>query len=257
MQSPIHTHLRILFLIPIVFVLPNLGFLADFASAQPLPIIFKSAIRSSARTFGLLMPLIILDVICGIGRIAASSRCVWAFARDGAMPGAKGLMKINWKLGISLNSKLLSLIVYILLDLIYFGSSAACNAFSCVEVLTLNASYTTPTAINLLTKRKQVHECKFSLGTFGILCQYCGAWSILTIPLFCMPLRLSIEVVRVNYASVVFAAVCVVSSGWYWARGCKSYTRPPAPGLRRESHGNSLSFVSRIFICFGTEHHDA
>lgn len=163
----INTLAGLLFLIPIVFVLPNLRFLANFAAAQPVPVIIKSAVGSSAGAFGLLLPLIILGIICGIGCITASSRCVWAFARDGAMPGAKRLMIINRKLDVPLNAMLLSLVIHILLGLIYFGSSAAFNAFSGVGVLTLNASYATPIAINLLTKRKQVQGCKFPLGAFG------------------------------------------------------------------------------------------
>ncbi|KAM5385702.1 hypothetical protein ACJZ2D_000901 [Fusarium nematophilum] len=191
----INTFAGLLFLIPIVFVLPDLKFLADLASAQPVPPTIKLAVGSSAGAFGLLIPLIVLGIICGIGCITASSRCVWAFARDGAMPGAKWWTKVNRRLDVPFNAMMLSMVIHLLLGLIYFGSTAAFNAFSGVGVLTLNASYATPVAINLLTKRKQVKSAKFSLGAFGYVANAVAVgWSVLAIPLFCMPLRLPVTV---------------------------------------------------------------
>ncbi|KAJ4178002.1 hypothetical protein NW755_013489 [Fusarium falciforme] len=227
----INTFAGLLFLIPVVFVLPDLEFLADLASAQPVPPTIKSAMGSSAGAFGLLIPLIVLGIICGIGCITASSRCVWAFARDGAMPGAKWLMRVNTRLDVPLNAMMLSMVIHLLLGLIYFGSSAAFNAFSGVGVLTLNASYATPVAINLLTKRKQIKGAKFPLGAFGYFANAVAVgWSVLAIPLFCMPLRLPVTVTSVNYAPVVFAAACVISGAWYWVWGYKNYTGPPTRG---------------------------
>lgn len=163
----VNTFAGLLFLIPITFILPDLKELADLASAQPIPPTIKSAVGSSAVAFCLLIPIIVLGIICGIGCITASSRCVWAFARDGAMPGSNWWVRINKKLNVPLNAMMLSMIIHILLGLIYFGSSAAFNAFANVGVLTLNAGYAMPVAINVLTKRKQVKHAKFSLGRFG------------------------------------------------------------------------------------------
>ncbi|KAJ9415950.1 amino acid/polyamine transporter I [Fusarium oxysporum] len=224
----INTVAGMLFLIPITFILPDLKYLADLASAQPIPPTIKAAVGSSGGAFALLTPIIVLGIICGIGCITASSRCIWAFARDGAMPGSKWWVIVNKRLDVPLNAMMLSMVIQLLLGLIYFGSSAAFNAFANVGVLTLNAAYATPVAINLLTKRRQIKNAKFPLGKLGYLANFVAvAWSILAIPLFCMPLRLPVTVVSVNYASVVFAASCLVSGVWYWVWGHKNYTGPP------------------------------
>ncbi|KAF5266821.1 hypothetical protein FOXYS1_2311 [Fusarium oxysporum] len=224
----INTVAGMLFLIPITFILPDLKYLADLASAQPIPPTIKAAVGSSGGAFALLIPIIVLGIICGIGCITASSRCIWAFARDGAMPGSKWWVIVNKRLDVPLNAMMLSMVIQLLLGLIYFGSSAAFNAFANVGVLTLNAAYATPVVINLLTKRRQVKNAKFPLGKLGYLANFVAvAWSILAIPLFCMPLRLPVTVVSVNYASVVFAASCLVSGVWYWVWGHKNYTGPP------------------------------
>lgn len=160
----------LLFLIPLVFVLPDIQELINLASGQPVPTIIKSAVGSSGGAFGLLVPLMVLAILCGIGCTTASSRCTWAFARDGAIPGSKLWMKVNHKLDVPLNAMMLSMVVQIILALINFGSSAAFNAFSGVGVICLTASYATPIAISLFSGRKQVRTGKFYLGPIGIFC---------------------------------------------------------------------------------------
>lgn len=166
----INTFAGLLFLIPIVFVLPDIPGLLSLASGQPVPAIIKDAIGSSGGAFGLLVPLMVLAVICGIGCTTAASRCTWAFARDGAIPGSKWWSKVNPKLDVPLNAMMLSMAVQIILGVIYFGSSAAFNAFSGVGVICLTASYAVPIAISLFTGRKQVRTGNFYLGPVGYFC---------------------------------------------------------------------------------------
>lgn len=163
----INTIAGLLFLVPLCFVLPDIKMLVALASAQPVPPILKSAIGNSGGAFGLLIPLMVLAIICGIGCTTASSRSAWAFARDGAIPGAKLWMKVNRSLDVPVNAMMLCMAVEIILGLIYFGSSAAFNAFSGVGVICLTASYACPIAINLFAGRKAVQNAKFSLGKFG------------------------------------------------------------------------------------------
>ncbi|KAG0152898.1 hypothetical protein PDIDSM_1857 [Penicillium digitatum] len=80
----------LLSLIPVCFVLPDLTYLVNLASGQPTPAIFKAAIGNSAGTFCLLIPLLVLGIICGVGCVTATSRCTWAFARDGGIPARPG-----------------------------------------------------------------------------------------------------------------------------------------------------------------------
>jgi amino acid permease (GABA permease) len=222
----INTFAGLLFVIPLMFVLPDMQQVV--LSAQPVPFIIKSAVGSSGGAFGLLFPLIILAIICGIGCTTASSRCTWAFARDGAIPGAKWWSKVNTSLDVPLNAMMLCMVVEIILGILYFGSSAAFNAFSGVGVICLTASYATPIAISLFTGRKQVKTGKFYLGKFGAVANWIAlGWSLLAMPLFCMPSALPVTPETVNYAPVVFVFACLVSGIWYWAWGHKNYAGPP------------------------------
>jgi amino acid transporter len=162
----------IVFLIPIAFVLPDVAELAALASGQPVPPIFKSATGSSAGAFCLLIPLLMLGIICGMGCVTAASRCVWAFARDGAIPGSQWFKKVNRRFdNVPVNAMLLCMVVELLLGLIYFGSTAAYNAFSGVGVIFLTVSYACPVAVSLiLRRRKDIKNCSFDLGALGVFC---------------------------------------------------------------------------------------
>lgn len=166
----LNTLAGLLFLIPMVVVLPDLTQLVDAASSQPVPVILKSAVGNAGGTFALLIPLIVLALLCGIGCTTATSRCVWAFARDGAMPGSYLWDKVNGSLNTPFNAMMLSMVVQIALGLIYFGSATAFNAFSSAGVIFLTVSYGVPIAASLLSGRKQVQTASFNLGAGGVFC---------------------------------------------------------------------------------------
>ncbi|KAL1641951.1 hypothetical protein SLS58_005787 [Diplodia intermedia] len=224
----LNTFAGLLFMLPLLFVMPDLTELINLASGQPVPAILKAAVGNDAGAFILTIPLFVLALICGIGCTTATSRCTWAFARDGAIPGSKWWKQVNHKLDVPLNAMMLTMVVEIILGAIYFGSTAAFNAFSGVGVICLTASYAVPIAISLITGRGQVAEGSFYLGKLGVFCNVVSlCWSLLAIPLFCMPTTIPVAAETMNYASVVFFAFVMMSLGWYVAWGHRNYQGPP------------------------------
>lgn len=160
----------LLFLIPLVFVLPNTKELIALQSGQPVPSIMKSAIGNSTGAFLLLLPLMVLALLCGIGCTTAVSRSIWAFARDGGIPWSKHWRLVNKTLDVPFNAMMLGMAVEIALGLIYFGSTTAFNAFSGVGVITLTVSYACPIAVSFLGGRKHIKNGDFNLGRLGYFC---------------------------------------------------------------------------------------
>jgi amino acid transporter len=158
------------FMVPLVFVMPDQEYLVNLASGQPVPAIILSATGSPGGTFALLIPLLVLGIFCGVGCTTAASRCTWAFARDGAIPGSKWWKTVNPKLDVPLNAMMLSMAVQIILGLIYFGSAAAFNSFSGIGVICLTLSYASPIAMSLLNKRKLIAHGSFNMGALGLFC---------------------------------------------------------------------------------------
>ncbi|KAL2166509.1 hypothetical protein VTG60DRAFT_2550 [Thermothelomyces hinnuleus] len=222
----------LLFLVPLMFVLPDLAMLIALPSGQPVPTIIKSAVGSSGGAIALLLPLMVLAILCGIACTTAASRCTWAFARDGAIPGSKWWKQVHPTLDLPLNAMMLSMVIQILLGVIYFGSYAAFNAFSGVGVISLTVSYAAPIAVSMLEGRAHVKGAKFSLGRMGWLCNGIAlAWSILAVPLFCMPAYIPVTAASVNYAPVVFVGFVVIACAWYAVWGRRNYRGPPTESL--------------------------
>lgn len=155
------------FLVPLMFVLPDLAMLVALLSGQPVPTIIKTAVGSEVGAICLLLPLMVLALLCGTACTTAASRCTWAFSRDGAIPGSKWWKVVNKKLDLPLNAMMLSMAIQIILGVIYFGSTAAFNAFSGVGVICLTLSYAAPIGVSMWEGRQKVRTGKFYLGKLG------------------------------------------------------------------------------------------
>ncbi|KAK8084735.1 GABA permease [Apiospora hydei] len=219
----------LVFLIPVLFVLPDVSILLDIANGQPIGYIFKNATGSAGGGFGLLFLILGIWLFAGVGSLTAASRCTYAFARDGAIPGSGLWKKVNTKFGIPLWALTLSAVVDCLLGLIYFGSTAAFSSFTGVATICLSTSYGLPILVSVCRGRKNIAHATFSLGKFGFVINIATLlWIVLAIFLFCMPTNLAgLNPETMNYASVVFAAFASISLLWYFVWGRKHFSGPP------------------------------
>jgi amino acid permease (GABA permease) len=218
----------IIYLIPILFVLPPVELLLGVANGQPIGLLFKTVTGSAAGGFGLLFLILGILFFAGVGALTAASRCTYAFARDGAIPGYKLWSKVNKRLDVPLWGIILSTVVDCLLGLIFFGSSAAFYSFTGVATICLSTSYGLPILINVVRGRKAVKHSTFSLGKFGLAINIATiCWICLAVVLFCMPVALPVTPSSMNYASVVFAGFATISVVWYFARARRDFKGPP------------------------------
>ncbi|KAI5361669.1 Putative amino acid/polyamine transporter I, amino acid permease [Septoria linicola] len=218
-----------IFLVPLMFVLPDLVAVTTDPTGQPLPAILGRAIGNQGGAFALCVPIIILGFFCGTGCTTAASRCTWAFARDGAIPGSRKLKfdTVNRKLDIPLNAMLLVVVVQLVLGVIYLGSTSAFNAFNGSGVIFLTLSYVIPVAVSFCSGRKKLVGARYNFGAFGAFCNVVAmAWCAFAIPLFSMPTYLPIDAIGMNYGSVVFVFGVGVALAWYYIWGRKNYSGP-------------------------------
>lgn len=220
----------LLYLIPILFVLPDVALLLSVANGQPIGLIFKIATGSAAGGFGLLFLILGILFFAGVGALTAASRCTYAFARDGAIPGSQLWARVDQRFDIPLWGLVLSTVVDMILGCIYFGSSAAFNAFTGVATICLSCSYGIPILVSLMRGRKAVRHSTFSLGRYGfVINAITVAWIAFAIILFCMPNAIPVTTTTMNYASVVFVFFASISVLWYIVSGRKNFTGPPVP----------------------------
>jgi amino acid transporter len=220
----------VIYLIPLLFVLPDVQTLLKAANGQPIGLVFKTVTGSAAGGFGLLFLILGILFFAGVGALTAASRCTYAFARDGAIPGSRLWKQVDKTFDIPLLALVLSTVVDCLLGLIYFGSTAAFNSFTGVATICLSTSYAMPILVSIIRGRKAVQNSTFSLGKFGYAINIATlVWVVFAVVLFCMPVSLPVTAASMNYASVVFAGFAAISVVWYFIRGRKDFTGPPVP----------------------------
>ncbi|KAK5163607.1 uncharacterized protein LTR77_010556 [Saxophila tyrrhenica] len=220
----------VVYILPLLFTLPSVKALLGAANGQPIGLLFKTVTGSAAGGFGLLFLILGIMFFAGIGALTASSRCAYAFARDGAIPGYKWFGATNDRLGIPLWGLVLSTVVDCLLGLIYFGSSTAFTSFTGVATINLSCAYGGPILVSMIRGRKLVEHSSYSLGKFGFVINgICISWIFLAVVIFCMPVALPVTPATMNYASVVWAGFAAISMIWYFVHGRRNFTGPPVP----------------------------
>ena len=218
----------VVYLLPILFVLPDVDLLLNVANSQPIGLLFKTVTGSAAGGFGLLFLILGILMFAGIGALTAASRCTYAFARDGAIPGYKLWSRVNHRFDMPLWALALSTAVDCLLGCIYFGSNAAFNSFTGVATICLSTSYCVPVLVNVLQGRQAVRHSPYPLGRFGYAINIvCIVWICFAVVIFCMPVSIPVDASSMNYASVVFAGFAFIATVWYFVYARKNFHGPP------------------------------
>jgi amino acid transporter len=101
----------VIYLIPLLFVLPDVSLLLAVANGQPIGLVFKMATGSAGGGFSLLLLILGILFFAGVGALTAASRCTYAFARDGAIPGSRLWSKVDKHFDIPLWGLILSTMI--------------------------------------------------------------------------------------------------------------------------------------------------
>ncbi|PHH88966.1 hypothetical protein CDD83_6818 [Cordyceps sp. RAO-2017] len=228
----------IVYILPLLFVLPDVQMLLQVANSQPIGLLFKTVTGSAGGGLGLLILILGILLFAGIGALTAASRCTYAFARDGAVPGHQLWSRVNRRLDMPLWALGLSTAVDCVLGCIYFGSSAAFNSFTGVATICLSTSYGVPVLVSLLRGRRHVSRSPFPLGRFGVAINVvCVVWIVFAVVIFCMPVSLPVSPSSMNYASVVFAGFAAIAFVWYFAYARRNFTGPPVVSVDSLDNG--------------------
>ncbi|KAJ3895466.1 amino acid transporter [Lentinula edodes] len=217
--------LGIVFLLPILFTLPDISVLLAAPEGQPEALVFELIMGSKAGVFG-------LTVLCGLSVTCATSRATWAFARDKAIP----FHHIFARLGrgrlsdTPVNAYLLSAVIQLALGCIYLGSTAAFNSFIAVSIMCFGCSCAIPILLLLARRREPARDVPFSLGVWGYPLNVLAVlWIAFEMVIVSMPVSLPVQPSDMNYASAVFVGFIVISALWYIIDGRHIYKGPFIP----------------------------
>ncbi|KAF8827649.1 hypothetical protein HHX47_DHR4000235 [Lentinula edodes] len=224
--------LGVVFLLPILFTLPDIAVLLAAPEGQPEALVFELIMGSKAGGFGMWFIIFGLTVLCGLSVTCATSRATWAFARDKAIP----FHHIFARLGrgrlsdTPVNAYLLSAVIQLALGCIYLGSTAAFNSFIAVSIMCFGCSCAIPILLLLARRREPARDVPFSLGVWGYPLNVLAVlWIAFEMVIVSMPVSLPVQPSDMNYASAVFVGFIVISALWYIIDGRHIYKGPFIP----------------------------
>ncbi|KAI9275653.1 amino acid permease-domain-containing protein, partial [Phascolomyces articulosus] len=161
----------------------------------------------------LMVMLILACWFCGFASVTANSRMIYAFSRDGAMPGSEYWHQVNKKMQTPINAVWLSVFVASILGLPSLGNDTAFSAITSVATIGLFLSYAIPIACKLLNRkafrRGPLHLGRFSepIGCIALL------WIAFITVLFVLPPEYPITAVNMNYACLAIGLVTIGAGG--------------------------------------------
>ncbi|MEV6107503.1 amino acid permease [Streptomyces sp. NPDC051940] len=200
------------------------GTLGSSTGVPPAQIFIDALGVSAAKA--LLLVVIVAQLFCGNAEVAATSRMVFAFSRDGALPGSRQWRRVSSRTGIPTMAVLLSVVVAFVLALPSLYSVTAYGAVTAINVIGITPAY----AIPILLRRRAGD--RFTPGPWQL-----GRWSkpigwiavvwvaVITV-VFCLPQASPVTVDTFNYASVALVAVLLLATVSWWNHGRRSYTPP-------------------------------
>ncbi|KAJ4387736.1 hypothetical protein N0V93_008336 [Gnomoniopsis smithogilvyi] len=193
---------------------------------------FMQVFYNATGTAGGATALTIFPIIFGFAGIltlmATSSRQLYAFARDNALPFSPWLAKVSSN-QIPLNAILVTFTITCLLSLINLGSAVALNSLTSLSLCALLSAYITCIGCMLWRRLSSAPllPSKFSLGRYGLAINIIAEIVlVIFLVLSFFPETKSPDAVGMNWSILIYGAVAVFSLVYYLVNGRHRYAGP-------------------------------
>jgi amino acid permease (GABA permease) len=234
-------------LIAITSVIPtNPATYATVAANPAAPVaIWTSALsRVGAELF--LLIAVIAQGFCGMASVAANSRMLFAFSRDGAVPGHKYWHRINPRTRTPTNSIWFCVTFSFILAVPSLWSGVAYAAVTSIATIGLYIAYVLPTLLRRM-QGKSWQGGRWSLGRWSPLVGWLGIiWVAFISVLFMLPTVAFSTIGRdnFNYAPIAVGVVLLFSGGYWLLSARKWFKGPKTQGNEEELKGIEAEFAN-------------
>src|ERR1700759_3945008 len=210
-------------LIGVTFAIQNYG--TEVGATVPPAQIFVDAVGATGGKL-LLVVVIVAQLFCGMSSVTANSRMIYAFSRDGALPGSAFWHQVNPRTRTPTNAIWLAAAGALILGLPYLWNNTAYAAVTSIAVIGLYVAYVLPTLLRLLRGADFVpgpwHLGRWSrpIGIIAVV------WVAFLSILFMLPTASPIPFKTFNYT--VFAVVVVLGFATiYWFASARRWFKGP------------------------------
>jgi amino acid permease (GABA permease) len=219
-------------LIGVTSAIQNYG--AEASAVTPAAQIFIDAVGHNLGLF-LLFVVVGAQFYCGMSSVTANSRMIYAFSRDGAVPGSKFWHKINPRTRTPTNSIWFAAVGAFILGLPYLYSPVAYYAVTSIAVIGLYIAYGIPILLRLLAG-DSFQRGPWHLGRWSYLVGWIAVlWIVFIAILFVLPQAApGNDFKTFNYAPVAVGVVLLYSGGYWFLSARKWFKGPKVQGTPEE-----------------------
>ncbi|MEE1829134.1 amino acid permease [Streptomyces sp. BE20] len=207
-----------------LFAIQDYAGTIDSATGVPPAQIFLDALGLNGAK-ALLAVVIVAQLFCGNAETAAASRMVFAFSRDGALPGSALWSRVSPRTGTPVAGVWLAVGAALVLALPALYSPVAYGAVTAINVLGMTPAYAIPIYLRL-RRGKAFQAGPWSLGRWsrpiGVVAV---CWVAVVTVLFCLPQAYPVTSDTFNYAPVALL-VALLGAGLWWLKAGRSYNPP-------------------------------
>jgi amino acid permease (GABA permease) len=196
------------------------------ASGVPPAQIFIDSIGWRGGLF-LLLIVIGAQFFCGMSSVTSNSRMIYAFSRDGALPGSGFWHKVNKRTRTPTNSIWLAAVGALILGLPYLWNPEAYAAVTAIATIGLYIAYILPVILRL-RQGENFKRGPWHLGRWSTLVGVIATiWVVFITVLFMLPQAFPPDLTKnFNYAPVAVLVVLLFAGGW-WFLGAKNWFKGP------------------------------
>jgi amino acid permease (GABA permease) len=174
----------------------------------------------------LLLVAIGAQLFCGMSSITANSRMIYAFSRDGALPGSNFWHQVNHRTRTPTNAIWLAAAGALVLGLPYLWNTAAYGAVTSIATIGLYIAYVAPTYLRL-RQGQNFQPGPWHLGRKSYVIGWTAVvWVVFIAILFMLPQFGPIGWKTFNYAPIAVAAV-IGYAGIYWLVSARKWFKGP------------------------------
>jgi amino acid permease (GABA permease) len=222
-----------LLLIGLTFAIQHYAATVASPTGEPPVQIFIDALGTTTAKV-LLLVVIGAQLFCGMSSVTANSRMIYAFSRDGALPGSAFWHRVNKRTRTPTNAIWLAAVGALILGLPYLWNSYAYAAVTSIATIGLYIAYVAPTYLRLRQgdsfRRGPWHLGRWSypIGTIAV------AWVVFITVLFMLPPASPISWKTFNYTVVAVVAVVGFAGVWWLVSAHNWFTGPRVQGTPEE-----------------------
>jgi choline transport protein len=169
-------------------------------------------------------------VFATLSLLATTSRQLWAFARDAAIPNARIIAYVHPRMKVPVISIVVSASITCLLSLINIGSAAVFNAIVSLTVAGIFGSYLIP--FTLFMHKRVCHPLyltpgPWTLGRFGPYVNgFAIIWSTVMMMFSFWPASVPVTAITMNWSCVLWSGVVIFAIGFWFIHGKSVYQGP-------------------------------